>query len=92
MEQPTKAQLSEAARILKSRGSEKRERVEAAKVLAATGAGRIGGINRAQNLSPERRSEIARLGGQARGAQMKAERDVRRAQARLDALKRGNKS
>lgn len=85
---PTKTELSQAAHTLKARGSLQRERTEAARVLAATGAGRIGGINRAKNLSPERRSEIARLGGQARGAQMKAEAELKKAQRRFDALKK----
>jgi hypothetical protein len=85
---PTKKELSEAARILKMRGSKKRERVEAARVLASTGAGRIGGLNRAANLSPERRSEIARIAGQARGAQMRAEADLKIAQKKLESLKK----
>lgn len=88
MTKPTKAELSAAARALKQRQTTASQKREAAKVLAATGAGKLGGLNRAKNLSPERRSEIARLGGQARGAQMRAERDLRLAQARLDALKK----
>ena len=89
MAKPTKKELSEAARILKTRASKKRERVEAAKVLAASGGGRKGGTNRAQNLTPEQRSEIARKGGQARQEQRRAERDLRLAIAKLETFTKG---
>ena len=88
MAKPTRKELSEAARVLKTPQSKKRERVEAAKVLAASGGGRTGGANRALNLSPERRSEIARLAGQARGAQMRAEAELKAARKKVESLKK----
>ncbi len=62
-----KAEIREAARILKSGGSKKRERRKAASVMSTLGS-RKGGLNRAQNLSPEKRREIATMGGLARQA------------------------
>ena len=85
---PTKEELREAARVLKTKTSKTRERREAGKVLAASGGGRKGGLNRARNLTPEERSAIARLGGQARQEQRRAERDLRNAQAKLDSFKK----
>lgn len=85
---PSKDELREAARILKTKTSKARERREAGKVLAASGGGRKGGLNRARNLTPEERSAIARLGGQARQEQRRAERDLRNAQAKLESLKK----
>jgi hypothetical protein len=92
MAKPTKKQLSEAARVLKTSGTKKQERVDAARVLAASGGGRKGGTNRAKNLTPEQRSEIARLGGQMRQAQRRAERDLKLAQAKVEAFKKGTKT
>ncbi len=40
--------------------------------------GRIGGAKRAANLSPERRREIARMGGQAAQAKRKANNSLTR--------------
>ena len=91
MAKPTKKQLSEAARVLKTSGSKKQERIEAARVLAASGGGKKGGTNRAKNLTPEQRSEIARRGGQARQEQRRAERDLKLAKAKLEALKKSGK-
>jgi hypothetical protein len=71
-----KIDLQEAARILKTKGSKKRERRKAASVLGLVG-GSIGGQNRARNLTPERRTEIARLGGLARQAIAREERAAR---------------
>ncbi len=64
----SKQDLEEAARVLKSKNSKKRERRKAAGVLSVVGASK-GGQNRARNLSDEQRSDIARLGGLARQAQ-----------------------
>lgn len=85
---PTKEELREAARVLRTKTSKMRERREAGKVLAASGGGQKGGLNRARNLTPEERSAIARLGGQARQEQRRAERDLRNAQAKVDDLKK----
>jgi len=89
---PSKEELREAARVLKTKTSKPRERREAGRILAASGGGRKGGLNRARNLTPEERSAIARLGGQARGAQRRAERDLREAQAKLDSFKKSDKA
>ncbi len=59
--------MQEAARILKSGGSKKRERRRAASVMSQFGS-RKGGLNRARNLSPAKLKEIATLGGLARQA------------------------
>jgi hypothetical protein len=72
-EQVRKQELEDAARILKTRGSKKPERRKAAAVLGLVG-GSIGGTNRARNLTPEQRTEIARLGGLARQAKAREER------------------
>ena len=88
MNTPSKEELREAARVLRTTTSKARERREAGQVLAASGGGQKGGLNRARNLSPEERSAIARLGGVARGEQRRAERDLRQAQARLDSFKK----
>jgi len=40
--------------------------------------GRIGGAKRAENLSPARRREIARMGGQAAQAKRKANNSLTR--------------
>ena len=85
---PSKEELREAARILKTKNSKIRERREAGKILAASGGGHKGGVNRARNLTPEERTAIARLGGQARGEQRRAERDLRNAQAKLNSFKK----
>ncbi|HVF84938.1 MAG TPA: hypothetical protein VM821_03070, partial [Abditibacteriaceae bacterium] len=63
----SKADIKEAARILKSGGSKKRERRKAASVMSVAGSSK-GGQNRARNLSPEKLKEIATLGGLARQA------------------------
>ena len=55
-----------AARILKSASSKKRERKAAAAIMSKTGGAKRGGENRAKNLTPEQRRDIARLGGLAR--------------------------
>jgi hypothetical protein len=68
--------LREAARILKTQGTKKRERRKAASVLGLIG-GSIGGNSRAANLTPERRSEIARLGGLARQARAREQREAK---------------
>lgn len=60
------SEMAEAARILKSAGSKKRERKAAAAVMSTTGGAKRGGENRAKNLTPEQRRDIARLGGLAR--------------------------
>lgn len=52
----------------KSWRREYRERVPAIPLAVA---GHRAGLSRARNLSPERRSEIARLGGQARWARVR---------------------
>jgi hypothetical protein len=57
--------VNEAARILKSKGTWKRARRQAAAVMSEAGSSK-GGQARARNLSPERIKEIARLGGLAR--------------------------
>jgi hypothetical protein len=64
----SKQDLEEAARVLKSKNSKKRDRRKAAGVLSVVGASK-GGQNRARNLSDAQRSDIARLGGLARQAQ-----------------------
>lgn len=64
----TRQDLEEAARILKSKNSKKRERRKAAGVLSVVGASK-GGTNRARNLTDAQRSDIARMGGLARQAQ-----------------------
>jgi general stress protein YciG len=61
----SKDEVREAARVLKSGGSKKRERRVAARLMSQAGSSK-GGTNRARNLSPERRREIARQGGLAR--------------------------
>ena len=63
----SKADIKEAARILKSGVSKKRERRKAASVMSVAGSSK-GGQNRARNLSPEKLKEIATLGGLARQA------------------------
>jgi len=63
----SRADIKEAARILKSSGSKKRERRKAASVMSVAGSSK-GGQNRARNLSPEKLKEIATLGGLARQA------------------------
>jgi len=60
-----KMSVSEAARVLKTKGTWKRARKQAAAVMSEAGACK-GGQARARNLSPERIKEIARLGGLAR--------------------------
>ncbi|MBV9467868.1 MAG: hypothetical protein JO316_24940 [Abitibacteriaceae bacterium] len=84
----TKKQIKEAASVLKRGDSKKRERQEAASIMSAIGSSK-GGQARAENLSSEERSEIARKGGLARQAQarekkealarQKAERQAKRA-------------
>lgn len=61
----SKDEVREAARVLKSLGTKKRDRRAAARLMSQAGSSK-GGTNRARNLSPERRSEIARQGGLAR--------------------------
>lgn len=63
---PSRDEIVAAARILKSAGSKKRERKAAAAVMSTTGGAKRGGENRAKNLTPEQRRDIARLGGLAR--------------------------
>ena len=63
----TKTELKEAARVLKSGGSKKRERRVAASTMSEAGSSK-GGQARARNLTPEQLTEIARLGGLARQA------------------------
>lgn len=70
----TADEIKEAARILKTKGTKKRERRKAAGVMGLVG-GSIGGHNRARNLTPEQRREIARLGGIARQAKAREERE-----------------
>jgi hypothetical protein len=72
-EQLRKQELEEAARILKTKGSKKPERRKAAAILGLVG-GSIGGTNRARNLTPEQRTEIARKGGLARQAKAREAR------------------
>ncbi|HEX8833925.1 MAG TPA: hypothetical protein VF719_06975 [Abditibacteriaceae bacterium] len=72
-EEAQKAALKEAARILKTKGTKKRERRKAAGVMGQIG-GSKGGINRARNLTPEQRTEIARKGGLARQAKAREEK------------------
>ena len=60
-----KNEVREAARVLKSLGTKKRDRRAAAQTMSQAGSSK-GGTNRARNLSPERRREIARQGGLAR--------------------------
>ena len=74
----TKDEIREAARILKTKGTKKRERRKAAGVMGLVG-GSLGGRNRASNLTPEQRTEIARLGGLARQALAREERAKRAA-------------
>lgn len=64
----TKTELKEAARVLKSGGSKKRERRAAASTMSQAGSSK-GGQARARNLTPAQLTEIARLGGLARQAQ-----------------------
>ncbi len=74
-----KMSVSEAARILKTKGTFKRARKQAAAVMSEAGASK-GGQARARNLSPERIKEIARLGGLARqrkARESKAQRDLK---------------
>jgi hypothetical protein len=66
--------VREAARILKTKGSKKRERRKAAQVMGNAG-GSKGGQNRARNLTPEQRTEIARLGGLARQKKAREHRE-----------------
>lgn len=65
-DQVSQDEIVAAARILKSASSKKRERKAAAAVMSKTGGSKRGGENRAKNLTPEKRREIARLGGLAR--------------------------
>ena len=58
---------------MKSKGTWKRARRQAAAVMSAAGASK-GGKNRARNLSPERIREIARLGGLARQRKAREEK------------------
>jgi hypothetical protein len=50
----------------------RREYRELVPAIPLAEAGRRAGIARAKNLSPERRAEIARLGGQAKWARVRA--------------------
>ena len=68
----SRQEIKEAARILKSGSSKKRERREAASVMSTVGSSK-GGQARARNLTPAQRSEIARLGGLARQAAARAQ-------------------
>ena len=72
----TSEEIKEAARILKTKGTKKRDRRKAAAVMSGAGSSK-GGTNRARNLSPEQRSEIARQGGLARQAKARAAREER---------------
>jgi len=72
----TEIDLAEAARILKTKGTKKRERRKAAGVMGLIG-GSIGGHNRAANLTAARRTEIARQGGLARQALAREEKEAR---------------
>ena len=69
------ARRSRASKILRSAKSTDKQRSWAGNVLSGGGiaseAGKRGGKARAQKLSPERRKEIARMGGQAAAAKMK---------------------
>ena len=73
---PSKEEIAEAARILKSGGSKKRERRKAAGVMSVIGS-KKGGENRARNLSPEQRREIAIMGGLARQAKARESAKMR---------------
>lgn len=71
-----------AARVLKTKGSKKREKRKAAGVMGLVG-GAKGGHNRARNLTPEQRREIARMGGLARqAARRQAAAETKQAKAR----------
>lgn len=72
----SKEDLKEAARILKTKGTKKRDRRKAAALLSSAGASK-GGLNRSRNLSPEQRSDIARMGGLARQAKARATREAK---------------
>ena len=71
---PSKEEIREAARILKTKGSKKRDRRKAAGVMGLIG-GTKGGTNRARNLTPQQRTEIARMGGLARQAAAREKRE-----------------
>jgi len=69
----TKTELKEAARVLKSGGSKKRERRVAASTMSEAGSSK-GGQARARNLTPEQLTEIARLGASGFGARTESRR------------------
>lgn len=59
--------IGNAVKVMKiATGGEEEEYTESGKNKAAAALGKKGGKARAQKLSPERRSEIARLAAQAR--------------------------
>ena len=76
--EPGRDELREAARVLKTKGSKKREKRAAAAVMSNYGSKR-GGQNRARNLTPEQRKEIARLGGLKRQEMARQQRELREA-------------
>jgi len=74
-EEKLAARRKRAAKMLRSADTTPKQRSWAARVLAGGGsaveAGKRGGAARAQSLSPERRKEIAHMGGKAAAAKMK---------------------
>lgn len=88
---PTRDELREAARVLKTKGSKKREKRAAASVMSNYGSKR-GGQNRARNLTPEQRTEIARSGGLKRQEMARQQRELREAVVEAATKKKARRS
>ena len=88
--EPGRDELREAARVLKTKGTKKREKRAAAAVMSNYGSKR-GGQNRARNLTPELRKEIARMGGLKRQEIARQQRELREAVVESAAKKKARR-